>query len=97
MNPEVTVNLPRPSPSTIAVGTPTEVKKHWVRQYQQLMNALDPAANPSVKKHILYMIIAGLEWDLYAQLEKHKVDMTSPKNPRILPSDIIMASAGNLD
>jgi hypothetical protein len=82
MYPKFTINLPRPSPATISTGTHTEIRKHWVRQYQQLMNVLDSSVDSFshhyAKKHILYMIIAGLEHDLYAQLESHKVDMTSP-------------------
>ncbi|CAI6093879.1 unnamed protein product [Clonostachys chloroleuca] len=75
MNPSVTINLPRPSPATISTGTPSDVKKHWVRQYQHLMTLLDQGLD---KREILYMIIAGLEWDLYARLEKHNVNMTDP-------------------
>ncbi|CAH0016739.1 unnamed protein product [Clonostachys rhizophaga] len=67
MNTNITINLPRPSPATISTGTPNDVKKHWVRQYQHLMTYLDKQLD---KKQILYMITASLEWDL--------VDMTDP-------------------
>ncbi|CAG9995607.1 unnamed protein product [Clonostachys byssicola] len=75
MDPKFKIDLPRPSPATISTGTPTDIKKHWVRQYQHLMKLSDIYLN---KDQMLYMIIASLEWDLYAQLEKQNVDMTSP-------------------
>ncbi|VUC20880.1 unnamed protein product [Clonostachys rosea] len=78
MKPTFTISLPRPSPATISTATPTNIKKHWVRQYQQLIKLLKEESSPYPQKEILYMITASLDWDLHACLVGSNVDMTNP-------------------